>query len=48
MLLDANLLLFAVDDESPFHAASKTKPKDWLTKQLNTTAIAAWASPGQA
>ena len=31
MLLDANLLLFAVDADSPFHASSR----DWLTTQLN-------------
>jgi uncharacterized protein len=31
MLLDATLLLFAVDATSPFHAAAR----DWLTEQLN-------------
>ena len=31
MLVDANLLLFAFDDTSPFHEASA----DWLTQQLN-------------
>lgn len=31
MLIDANLLLFAVDDESPFHI----KARDWLNEQLN-------------
>lgn len=31
MLIDANLLLFAVDDESPFHV----KARDWLNNQLN-------------
>lgn len=31
MLLDANLLLFAVDERSPFHA----RARDWLTEQLN-------------
>lgn len=31
MLIDANLLLFAVDSESPFHAAAR----EWLTEQLN-------------
>jgi toxin-antitoxin system PIN domain toxin len=31
MLLDANLLLYAVDRESPFHASSAA----WLTGQLN-------------
>jgi toxin-antitoxin system PIN domain toxin len=31
MLLDANLLLFAVDQESPFHDAART----WLTDALN-------------
>ena len=31
MLVDANLLLFAVDSTSPFHAPSQ----DWLTEQLN-------------
>jgi uncharacterized protein len=33
MLLDANLLLFAVDERSPFHA----RAKDWLTEKLNGT-----------
>lgn len=31
MLVDANLLLFAVDEESPFHEAAAR----WLTQQLN-------------
>lgn len=31
MLVDANILLFAVDDSSPFHA----RAADWLTSQLN-------------
>jgi toxin-antitoxin system PIN domain toxin len=31
MLIDANLLLFAVDSESPFHI----KARDWLNEQLN-------------
>jgi hypothetical protein len=31
MLVDANLLLFAVDQSSPFHA----RAEDWLTSQLN-------------
>jgi uncharacterized protein len=31
MLIDANLLLFAVDEASASHAAART----WLTKQLN-------------
>jgi toxin-antitoxin system PIN domain toxin len=31
MLVDANLLLFAVDRRSPFHAAAR----EWLTEQLN-------------
>lgn len=31
MLLDANLLLFAVDAASPFHDGART----WLTEQLN-------------
>jgi uncharacterized protein len=31
MLVDANLLLFAVDESSPFHAAAR----DWLTQRLN-------------
>ena len=31
MLVDANLLLFAVDHSSPFHA----RAEDWLTSQLN-------------
>ena len=31
MLVDANLLLFAVHRSSPFHAAART----WLTEQLN-------------
>ncbi len=31
MLVDANLLLFAVDEESPFHATSR----EWLTDKLN-------------
>jgi toxin-antitoxin system PIN domain toxin len=31
MLLDANLLLFAVDAASPFHATARS----WLTEQLN-------------
>ena len=31
MLVDANVLLFAVDEDSPFHAVSR----DWLTTQLN-------------
>lgn len=31
MLLDANLLLFAVDEESPFHAPAR----EWLTDRLN-------------
>jgi uncharacterized protein len=33
MLIDANLLLFAVDNESPFHI----KARDWLNEQLNGT-----------
>jgi hypothetical protein len=31
MLVDANLLLFAVDESSPFHALSA----EWLTRELN-------------
>ena len=31
MLVDANILLFAVDDQSPFHAAAAT----WLAERLN-------------
>lgn len=31
MLVDANILLFAVDSESPFHSAATR----WLTEQLN-------------
>ena len=31
MLVDANLLLFAVDETSPFHPHAR----DWLTRQLN-------------
>jgi hypothetical protein len=31
MLVDANILLFAVDDESPFHRSAS----DWLTARLN-------------
>lgn len=31
MLLDANLLLFAVDERSPFHA----RALEWLTEELN-------------
>lgn len=31
MLVDANLLLFAVDEESRFHRAAR----DWLVRQLN-------------
>lgn len=31
MLVDANLLLFAVDQRSPFHEPAR----DWLTEQLN-------------
>ena len=31
MLVDANLLLFAVDEDSPFHASAR----DWLTDRLN-------------
>jgi uncharacterized protein len=31
MLIDANLLLFAVDEESPFHS----KASGWLNDQLN-------------
>ncbi|MBI4728225.1 MAG: PIN domain-containing protein [Acidobacteria bacterium] len=31
MIVDANLLLFAVDEESPFHAAARA----WLTARLN-------------
>lgn len=31
MLIDANLLLFAVHEESPFHV----KARDWLNDQLN-------------
>jgi toxin-antitoxin system PIN domain toxin len=31
MLVDANLLLYAVDTESPFHA----RASDWLNSQLN-------------
>ncbi len=34
MLVDANLLLFAVDEESPFQAAASR----WLTEQLNGAA----------
>jgi len=33
MLLDANILLFAVDASSPFHEPAAT----WLTRQLNGT-----------
>lgn len=31
MLLDANILLYAIDEESPFHA----RAKDWLEGALN-------------
>lgn len=31
MLVDANILLYAVDEESPFHAAAK----DWMETTLN-------------
>ena len=31
MLVDANILLFAVDERSPFHASAE----QWLTAQLN-------------
>lgn len=31
MLLDANILLYAIDEASPFHQAAS----DWLTAQLN-------------
>lgn len=31
MLVDANILLYAVDEESPFHTAAK----DWLESALN-------------
>jgi uncharacterized protein len=31
MLVDANVLLFAVDEQSAFHVAAR----DWLTEQLN-------------
>ncbi len=31
MLVDANILLYAVDEESPFHAAAR----DWLQAALN-------------
>lgn len=31
MLVDANILLYSVDEESPFHEASR----DWLTDALN-------------
>jgi toxin-antitoxin system PIN domain toxin len=31
MLVDANLLIYAFDDSSPFHATATT----WLTRQLN-------------
>ena len=31
MIVDANLLLYAVDTESPFHA----RARDWLNSQLN-------------
>lgn len=31
MLVDANLLLYAVDESSPFHAAAR----EWLTEVLN-------------
>ena len=31
MLIDANILLYAVDEASPFHQPAKT----WLTDQLN-------------
>lgn len=33
MLVDANLLLFAVDETSPFHA----RARDWLIEALNGT-----------
>lgn len=33
MLVDANLLLFAVDSQSPFHPAAR----EWLSAQLNGT-----------
>ena len=32
MLVDANLLLFAVDDQSPYHE----RASEWLTAQLNS------------
>lgn len=31
MLLDANVLLYSVDEDSPFHAAAR----DWMTRALN-------------
>lgn len=31
MILDVNLLLFAVDEESPFH----TRAREWLVQRLN-------------
>lgn len=42
MLLDANLLLFAVDSRSPFHEAAR----GWLVEQLNGTSPVGfpWAS----
>lgn len=42
MLVDANLLLFAVDEVSSFHAMAKA----WLTEQLNGASRVgmAWAS----
>ena len=42
MLIDANLLIFAADADSPFHAAAAT----WLTSTLNapTRAGISWAS----
>jgi toxin-antitoxin system PIN domain toxin len=33
MLVDANILLFAVDRQNPFHATARS----WLTEQLNGT-----------
>lgn len=44
MLIDANLLVFATNEQSPFHAAANA----WLTEQLNGTRRVAmpWQSLG--
>jgi hypothetical protein len=44
MLVDANLLLFAVDVQSPYHR----RAADWLTEQLNGVARVAFPWPSLA